>query len=48
MAVYRRVVLKTYRRILRVARHWQSASGIESQTLEERKYIEEEAGRLFR
>ncbi len=42
----RHEVLSVYRQILRLSRSWQAS--VESETVPERGYIQEEARRLFR
>ncbi|XP_005092989.1 LYR motif-containing protein 1 [Aplysia californica] len=48
VAVHRSQVLSLYRRIMRMAMSWTSASGLSEETQQEQKYIYSEAGRLFR
>ncbi|XP_077481440.1 LYR motif containing protein 1 [Stigmatopora argus] len=43
-----KTVLSLYMRVFRIARTWQSQSGVASDTLTERKYILQEARTLFR
>ncbi|XP_077131074.1 LYR motif-containing protein 1 [Ranitomeya variabilis] len=47
-AVTRQEVLGLYRKIFRIARKWTSSSGLEDETMKERRYIVEEARALFR
>ncbi|NXI39007.1 LYRM1 protein, partial [Galbula dea] len=47
-AVTRQEVLGLYRKIFRLARNWQSASGQREETTQEREYIRREAKALFR
>jgi heme oxygenase len=44
----RKEVLGLYRRIFRLTRTWQSASGNTNDTTAEKQYIKDEAKRLFR
>ncbi|XP_070783556.1 LYR motif containing protein 1 [Enoplosus armatus] len=44
----RRAVLSLYMRVFRIARTWQTQSGVASDTDTERKYILQEARTLFR
>lgn len=44
----RQEVLGLYRRVLRIARTWQSASGQAEETMREKEYIRNEARTLFR
>ncbi|KAM3915854.1 LYR motif-containing protein 1 [Leptodactylus fuscus] len=46
-AATRPEVLGLYRKIFRIARKWKSLSGLEEETTKERRYIVEEARRLF-
>uniref|UniRef100_A0A8C9EUF7 LYR motif containing 1 n=1 Tax=Pavo cristatus TaxID=9049 RepID=A0A8C9EUF7_PAVCR len=47
-AVTRQEVLGLYRKIFRIAKKWQSASGQAEETTAEREYIRKEAKTLFR
>ncbi|XP_068002915.1 LYR motif-containing protein 1 [Melanerpes formicivorus] len=46
-AVTRQQVLGLYRKIFRIARKWQSASGQPEETIQEKEYIKKEARTLF-
>ncbi|KFV61575.1 LYR motif-containing protein 1 [Dryobates pubescens] len=46
-AVTRQQVLGLYRKIFRIARKWQSASGQAEETLQEKEYIKKKARTLF-
>eukprot|EP00075_Anas_platyrhynchos_P001745 XP_005018570.2 LYR motif-containing protein 1 [Anas platyrhynchos] len=46
--VTRQEVLGLYRKIFRIAKKWQSASGQVEETLKEKEYIKKEAKTLFR
>lgn len=46
--VTRQEVLGLYRKIFRIAKKWQSASGQVEETLKEKDYIKKEAKTLFR
>ncbi|KAE8579343.1 hypothetical protein XENTR_v10024004 [Xenopus tropicalis] len=43
----RHEVLSLYRQIFRIARKWQAASGLKEETIKEKKYIVDEARKLF-
>ncbi|XP_068103440.1 LYR motif-containing protein 1 [Hyperolius riggenbachi] len=43
----RQQVLDLYRKIFRLARKWESVSGLEEDTIKEKKYIVGEARQLF-
>lgn len=44
----RKEVLGLYRKVFRLSRNWQSATGDSSQTAAEKQYIKDEARLLFR
>lgn len=44
----RKEVLGLYRKVFRLSRNWQSATGDSSQTTAEKQYIKDEARLLFR
>ncbi|XP_053550539.1 LYR motif-containing protein 1 [Bombina bombina] len=46
-AATRKEALSLYRKIFRIARKWQSASGIKEETAKEKQYIVDEARTLF-
>lgn len=46
--VTRQEVLGLYRKIFRIAKKWQSASGQIEETIKEKEYIKNEAKMLFR
>ncbi|XP_076451597.1 LYR motif-containing protein 1-like isoform X2 [Babylonia areolata] len=45
---HREKVLSLYRQLFRLARHWQSSTGVATDTQAERSYIRDEASKLFR
>ncbi|KAG8433110.1 hypothetical protein GDO86_017409 [Hymenochirus boettgeri] len=47
-AAARQEVLNLYRKIFRIARKWQSASGLLQESTKEKEYIVDEARKLFR
>ncbi|CAH2307193.1 LYR motif-containing 1 [Pelobates cultripes] len=46
-ATTRQEVLSLYRKIFRIAKKWQSASGLKEDTIKEKQYIIDEARSLF-